>query len=241
MLEFEFLGTNGSVADIDGANTSLIVRAGDRKFLVDVSSSVSRALDVDCVILTHSHIDHVFALPSLIHQMWLTGRKEKLTVYAMGKTLKIANEMVELFNLRAKKGIFDIEICEIGFDSVMQGKAIALKNDHTEDSFSLLFEEGGKKLYYTSDTRPLSLTDVRVENSDVLVTEASGLSKNEEVLIRKGHSSGLDSGTLAKKIGAGNLYLCHLPSGDEKEQILLEAKSVFKKAEIPELHKKYRI
>ena len=79
MLEVEFLGINGSIQERDSGNTSLIVKSDLVSIIVDVSANIQEAVksDIDIVILTHWHIDHVYALPSLLHQLWLKGRKKE--------------------------------------------------------------------------------------------------------------------------------------------------------------------
>ena len=74
MLNFMFLGTNGSMQGDEG-NTSLLFKGSRGTVLVDASCGLGRAVaaDVDAVVLTHEHIDHVYGLPSLIHQLWLSG------------------------------------------------------------------------------------------------------------------------------------------------------------------------
>ena len=83
MLSVSFLGINGSLVDRDGGNTSLLLRSPDLKNLVDVSGNIAEAVDadIDSVIITHEHIDHVYGFVSLLHQLWLSGRERKLTVY----------------------------------------------------------------------------------------------------------------------------------------------------------------
>ena len=83
MLSVSFLGINGSLVDRDGGNTSLLFRSPDLKILVDVSGNIAEAVDadIDSVIITHEHIDHVYGLVSLLHQLWLSGRERKLSVY----------------------------------------------------------------------------------------------------------------------------------------------------------------
>ena len=74
MIEFRFLGANGSCQDADSGNTALLLNGTDGAVCVDLSCNIAAAVDadVDAVILTHEHIDHIYALPSLVHQLWLS-------------------------------------------------------------------------------------------------------------------------------------------------------------------------
>ena len=70
--------------------------------------------------------------------------------------------------------------------------------------------------------------------------EASGPSIEEETLVKKGHSSGVDAGMAAREAGAGKLYLCHLPV-EGKYKVLRDAQRAFPQTEIPKLLKWYRV
>ena len=65
MAEFIFLGANCSSQDLDNGNTSLLVKGTDGAcVLVDVSCNLALPVDAcaDVIVLTHEHIDHVYAL-----------------------------------------------------------------------------------------------------------------------------------------------------------------------------------
>jgi ribonuclease Z len=54
------------------------------------------------VVLTHAHSDHVYGLPSLLHELWLFGRRETLHIYANAHTQKVAKALLDVFKLREK-------------------------------------------------------------------------------------------------------------------------------------------
>ncbi len=109
-----FLGYTGSMQRRGVSNTSLAVTAEGRTLLVDLSGSPVQALkeaDIDPatiagVLLTHTHIDHIYALPSLLHQLWLGGRTEPLALISNGPTAAFAKRLIDLFDLERKKGSF---------------------------------------------------------------------------------------------------------------------------------------
>ena len=120
-------------------------------------------------------------------------------------------------------------------DVIEEGDAIE-DSDAIEDAMEDAMKGRRAKLVYTCDTRPLRDIPSFMEGAQVLVHEASGLSKDGETLLRKGHSSGADAGKMARMLGADKLYLCHLPRGEEaKAEILHEAKMVFEESFIPEV------
>ena len=258
MLKLIFLGVNGSLQDTDSGNTSLLVTGKEGSLAVDLSCNLAAVVNagVDAVILTHEHIDHVYGLPSLLHQMWIAGRGKALNIYVPQGLEQLADGLIHLFGLREKKNMFEIRLRTEPVFCVGTMKVTTFPTDHTEMSIGVVIEDGmdgsmgdgmedtiedvmkdvRSKLVYTCDTRPLRDIPSFMEGAQVLIHEASGLSKEEEALLRKGHSSGADAGKMARELGVDKLYLCHLPRGEEaKSQILREAKMVFGESFIPEV------
>ena len=270
MLKLIFLGVNGSLQDTDSGNTSLLLMGRKGSLAVDLSCNIGTLgnAGVDAVILTHEHIDHVYGLPSLLHQMWIAGRRKALDIYVPKGLEGLADGLIQLFGIREKKNMFEIRMHTEPVFSVGTMKVTTFPTDHTKMSIGVVVEEGDviedddvieegdaiedsdaiedamedamkgrrAKLVYTCDTRPLRDIPSFMEGAQVLVHEASGLSKDGETLLRKGHSSGADAGKMARMLGADKLYLCHLPRGEEaKAEILHEAKMVFEESFIPEV------
>lgn len=234
MAEVIFLGNNGSLQERGSGNTSLILSSKDCKILVDVSSNIQEAVerDIDIVIVTHNHTDHIYGIPSLLHQLWLSGRTKILTIYAPSKVITLINTLINAFALREKKNFFPLEVKEIEDIKIGDTEISFFTTDHTDCSIGLFFKDKNGKILYTSDTRPIKEANDQWSDCDILIHEASGRYIDEETLIKKGHSSSLDGAKLASKINCNLLLLCHLPKGD-KTPILEEAKSVFPNTIIP--------
>ena len=188
------------------------------------------------VVLTHEHIDHVYGLPSFLHQSWIRGRKKPLKIVVPSGMESIPEGMIALFGLREKSGMFDITVTKESRFYVGSLRVEAFLSDHTDTSVGLIIEEADKRLLYTSDTRPGLISP----RADVLIHEASGVSDYEEVLRRKGHSSGAEAGKTAKRTGAEKLFLCHLPV-EGKTRVLKDAQKFFPQAEIPKVLKWYTV
>lgn len=238
MVRFMFLGVNGSVQELGGGNTSLLFWGEEGRAAVDLSCNLAAVIqaDVDAVIFTHEHIDHVYGLPSLLHQLWLSGRDRELKIYAPEGIRTLLEGLIGLFGLREKKGMFPIHILS-GKEFWVGSMRISLfPTDHTAVSVGLAVTEGKEKVIYTADTRPIREAAPLMEGADVLICEASGCFEDEEELVRKGHSSGRDAGELAARLGVKRLYLCHLPEKG-REAVLREAAAVFSETAVPELLK----
>jgi len=238
MIKFKFLGANGSCQDIDSGNTSLLISGREGTVCVDLSCNIAAVVeaDVDAVILTHEHIDHVYALPSLLHQLWILGRTRALTIYVPRGMEHLPEALIDVFKIRSKKGIFDINVSSQSDFCAGTIDIATLKTDHTDTSLCVIAGEDDDKLVYTCDTRPIRSVPDAMQGAKVLIHEASGRETDEETLVKKGHSSSADAARLAKELGVERLFLCHLPMGAERKELLLtEARAIFPPAFLPEI------
>lgn len=238
MVKFMFLGVSGSLQEPGGGNTSLLFFGEKGRAAVDLSCHIAAVVraDVDVVVFTHEHIDHVYGLPSLLHQLWISGRERELRIYAPEGMKELLERLIGVFKLREKKGMFPIRILSQTEFWVGSMKIALFRTDHTAVSVGLAVTEGMEKVIYTADTRPIRKPDPLMEGADILICEASGCFEEEEELIKKGHSSGRDAAWLGARLGVKRLYLCHLPEKG-KEAVLAEAAAVFRETSVPELLK----
>lgn len=240
MLKYVFLGANGSMQEGGSGNTSLLFSDGTSSFLVDASVNIHAAVEanIDAVVITHEHIDHMYALPSLLHQLWLSKRTKPLVIICPDGVRSMVNGLIDNFAIRSKKGIFDIVFETAGLNRVGDMEIEFFKTVHTPNSVGMVISEGSgetlKRIVYTCDTAPVvnprdSLPACAFD-PDVLIHETNSVSD-----VRKpDHSCGLDAARLANELGAKRLVLCHLPKGESaKQAILEEARSLYPNAELP--------
>ncbi|MFN8222514.1 MAG: ribonuclease Z [Gaiellales bacterium] len=88
-LDLVFLGTSASAPTASRAPSATLIRRGGERVLVDCGEGTQRQLlrsdaglvDVDFILLTHLHADHVLGLPGLLKTYSLRGRDTALTLY----------------------------------------------------------------------------------------------------------------------------------------------------------------
>jgi len=122
-LRVHVLGSGASAPSPDRINSSYLLEHGRELALVDCSGSpahevLKRGLDLAAlrhVYLSHGHVDHVYALPSLIHSVWLLGlfRATPLTIAGSAETLGIARQLLAVFQLEQRKNAVAIEWDEL--------------------------------------------------------------------------------------------------------------------------------
>src|SRR5512136_1824886 len=119
-MPFQFLGTSGAIPSPARDNTALAFYSPDEVALVDCSGSpyqkiLKAGLDpmrVSSLIVTHRHVDHLYGLPSLAHNMGLAGRRATLHVYALLETMHVLHGFMDLFPLEEQMP-YRIELHEI--------------------------------------------------------------------------------------------------------------------------------
>ncbi len=104
MFDVVFLGTAASTPSIDRGLSSLLVRAGRERFLIDCGEGTQRQLlksgigfrKLSGILLTHAHLDHILGLPGLLSTLALleAGGEEPMTLGAAPGTLRLAQQLL---------------------------------------------------------------------------------------------------------------------------------------------------
>jgi ribonuclease Z len=210
-------------------------------------------MKVSALIVTHRHADHVYGLPSLLHNMGLAGRREVLPVYALAETLPLLRGFLQLFPLEAKMP-YRVELHEIppaeGHE-LLQAKGCRIRTTPTVHGapsvalrveFDLATERG--VVVYSGDTSPCESLAALARGADTLIHEATFL--HEEAVRAKadGHTTGYQAGEVAARAGVKRLLLCHFVAQlhDRLEELRQEALRAFSgPVEIPEEFREYRV
>jgi ribonuclease Z len=115
-LSVLFLGTAGSMPTVQRAPTSLLVRRGGDRILLDCGEGTQRQLlrsvglpDIEHVFLTHFHADHFLGLPGMMKTFALRGREVPLTVYGPRGLHALMSDLRRIYG----KLSYDLELLEL--------------------------------------------------------------------------------------------------------------------------------
>lgn len=260
-MPFQFFGTSGAVPSPGRDNTALAFYSKDEVALVDCSGSpyqkvLKAGLDpmrVSSLIVTHRHVDHVYGIPSLAHNIGLAGRRATLHVYALAETMKILRGFMDLFPLEAKMP-YRIELHEVpakeghevlrarGFRVLSTPVKHGAANIGLRVEFDLLGGRG--TIVYSSDTSPCSSLIALARGADILIHEATFLHSDAARAAADGHTTGYQAGEIARQAGVKRLFLCHFSAGlhGREDELRQEAMRSFGgPVEIPEEMREYRV
>jgi ribonuclease Z len=241
-MNLTFLGISGGVQSRDSGNVSFFVTEDKTSILAEVSGNPAGALtacsvnpaELDAILLSHGHVDHIYALPSLLHNMWLLKRSRPLLIFANLPTLETARSLCAVFGLDKKTGMFGVEWTVFPKQAIALGPFMleTFPTMHGVPALGFVLSAGGRKLAYFTDTAPLTYSPLSVIGANAVIHEAGGVEADEGTLNAQGHSSGRQAALATEKLtltrqDPPTLFLCHLPPDPEKKvAILTEARFI---------------
>jgi ribonuclease Z len=218
--ELIVLGTAASVPDADHDTVGLVLRGPDWAVLIDCGGSPLHKLarigvtreEIQAVILTHRHADHIYGLPMLVQGLWLGGREPPLPVHGPAEVLSVARRLLALFNLDERDDMFRLEWHPVPLregqsllkvDNVRITSAPAVHGD--AQTIALRFDnlDSGRSAVYSADTEPCAAVARLAAGVDLLLHEATGS--------YHGHSSAAQAAEVAREAGVQRLALIHYP------------------------------
>lgn len=161
------------------------------------------------VILTHAHPDHIYGLPSLIHELWLWGREEPFYIYADVRSQRAARTLIGLFGLWDKP--MPLELVPIPQE---EGFLLLDTEEYTihttpvrhlgpTNAVRVTPKIGKRVVTYSSDTRPCEELVALAKGTDLLFLECTA----EEP--HRVHLTPEQAGEIAQEAGAKELVLVH--------------------------------
>ena len=188
------LGTGCPKVDHKRFGPSNLISSKKSNILVDCGSGVTQRLeeakistaDIDALVLTHLHSDHVVDFYQLIISSWHSYRVKPWKIYGPKGTKKFLNEIMNAWkderNLRIKYenrssiAAFKLDILEFGEYGKIKIKDINLeyfKVDHfpVKHAYGFNFYNNKKKLTISGDTKPCENLMKYAQLADVLLHE----------------------------------------------------------------------
>ena len=227
------LGTGGGpIARTGRSQPASVLRVAGKTYLIDVGAGTERQLvragvrlnEIDTVLITHLHFDHIAGLPSFIALDWQDRRRLPVAVIGPPGTRVILDDALrflstgeaifapQLPDLKPITTIFsarDIDITDsklIFSDDTV--KVFAVENSHystmqlparaygRDRSYSYRFETASQSIVFTGDTGPSSAVEKLANGADVLVSEIIDLPALMESLKKRSAATGIDQQSL---------------------------------------------
>lgn len=226
-LRFSILasGSSGNATLIETADQTILVDCGlSGKKIEHLFSEVGRSMtDVDAILVTHEHVDHIKGLGVL-------ARRYEVPVYANAKTWAAMETSIGEINT-AQKFQFDMETVK-SFGS-LQVESFGVSHDAAEPMF-YIFHSGKKKFVMITDTGYVSdRMKGHIANADAYLFESNHdvemlrmgrypWNVKRRILGDEGHVSNEDAGiAMSEVIGDATkrIYLGHLSKDNNMKDL----------------------
>lgn len=230
-MQIQVLGCSGGIGQ-DLRTTSLLF---DDRVLIDMGTGVGDlslgAMEaIDTVFLTHSHLDHIVALPLMLDSVG-PRRNKPLQVYALKETIEILQ--AHIFNGSIWPDFTAIPTAEtpfLSFEAITPGQSIAVDNkkfqaivvNHTVPAVGYLVSSDQGSFAFTGDTAQNKEEFWGVINDchDLkhLVIETSFVDADAEVALLSRHlSPATFVEEMTKYRNSARVWLTHMMPGFEEE------------------------
>lgn len=261
-MELVLLGTGCPVVSTERFGPAALVIHDGAHVLIDCGSGVTQRLvgagisgrDLDAVLLTHLHTDHLIDLYQLIVSSWHQGRDRPQVIYGPPGTQAYVDGVMALWETERKQRIahemrpsvaaLDVKVTEITDGWALQLGNLAIGGfavDHrpVRHAFGFSFEGGGKRLVISGDTRPCTALELAAKGADVLLNEVfvhrempiiEGVRSQQTVdNVGAYHTASSEVGKMAGRVDVNTLVLTHfVPPNCDREKLLAEVGTDFK-------------
>lgn len=251
MIEVTLLGTGNPIPDPRRAGPSTLVRAGGQAFLFDCGRGVQQrmaaagitAAELDALLLTHLHSDHIADLGDLLVTRWVTTFTEQVPLPVIGPpgTAEVVESTLEALrfdigyriahhaDLTAPPPV-EVEEVTVGVVWGRNGVSIGVgRTDHrpADPSIGFRVEHDGASVVLAGDTVPCPSLDDLAAGAGALVHTAIRKDLIEPMRAQRirdiadYHSSVEQAAATAERAGVGILILTHyvppIAPGQEEE------------------------
>ncbi len=256
-MQLTLLGTGCPSVDTARYGPSALVRAGEAaRVLVDCGSGVTQRLleagcagrDIDALLLTHLHSDHIVDLFQLVISSWHQARDRPQRIFGPPGTKRYVEGLMSVWKpeleqriaheMRPSTMALEIEVVEFGDGEILRlgelvVRAVEVRHQPVKHAYGFIFDDGRSKLAVSGDTTYCPALIDAARGADLLLHEVfihremkpvAGYRTNETISnVASYHTLSDVVGKVASEAAAKCLVLTHFaPPRFDKEALLAE-------------------
>jgi ribonuclease Z len=256
-MKVTLLGTGCPPPNPRRRGPATLLAAGEARLLVDAGSGVAaqlqqaglRVADLQRVLLTHLHSDHVIDLGHLVLTRWIVGQNAPLEVHGPAGTRAHVERLLALWawDIEVRRAhMRDREPPRVAVTEIREGvvlrddgltvTAFEVEHEPVKPAFGFRFDGAGRSVAISGDTRPCENLVRHARDVDLLVHECTDAAhvawspgcgwptRAEKVRdLAAYHTSPDQVGEIAARAGAGALVLTHLMPGSDPADLAARA------------------
>lgn len=217
MVKIYFLGLGGWASNPFIGHTSFLLASKTTKLLVDAGEGTYSSLrkctpydigDIDYILVTHIHGDHMLGIPTILQQAKRLG--VKVRIVGLEGVYEALRKLLESVGISKYINVVDfIKIEEMGRVELGDVGVTTIAAHHTVPSVMIKLDVDGKCVAYSGDSSPNETFFNQINGCDVLIHEASVSDELRDEAMIHGHSSVGDVVAFAEKSGIKHLILVH--------------------------------
>lgn len=223
-MKLTILGSGNAIPQANRNAPGYLLEVDKKIFLIDLGSGTTRQLtkmnrnlyDITHIAITHTHVDHIADLPSLLWPIHRDSRNDKLFIYGPPRTKQLYRQIIKAYIPDMQKSKTKIIIKELKnnilkIDSLLlKTKLMPEKMDKTFSPFEIgyRFDYRGKSFCFCGDNGLESQNAIidLAKSCDVLLIE------NGSPIPTKGHLHPEIIGKIATSAKVKKIILTHLPN-----------------------------
>lgn len=245
-MDIRLLGSGCAVPDARRQNTSLLLKSSGARIMVDVHGNAAQAMmqagesfhDLQHILFTHRHIDHIAGIVQLIENMWVwyyhrersPSEHSGLHLYANHEAKTHVQALLDACGHSENEHVFPIiwhEFDEMTSLAIEDLSFSFFKTNHGSalcHGFRVCQKQVQSALVYSADTQPMPEIFARCKDGDILIHECSSVTNAEA----KYHTTLAQIEGHLESCNAQQIICVHMPNMSPAEEDLITKRLVEK-------------
>ncbi len=217
MVKLFFLGLGGWASNPFMNHTSVLLVSECSRVLIDVGECTYSSLrmctpydvkDLDYVVITHRHGDHILGLPTILQHARRLGTKVR--VVGLNDVYDAIKELLRSVGIPNYSSIVEFTVVDSRGKLWLDRIALTtVSASHPIPALMFRFDVDGICIAYSGDSSPNQDFVDLIRGCDVLIHEASFEDEFRDEALRHGHSTVGDAVRIAEEAGVRRLVFIH--------------------------------